>query len=75
MAMMNRTFENMQQLGREWSTYSRRVSGDALRAMSGQLENAARYLGNLSQRVSPADGGDGQNGHAAAPEGGDHAAN
>ncbi len=72
MAMMTKTFENVQQLGKEWGNYSRRMSRDALRAMSGQLENAARYLGSLSSRLE-ADEGDaaGQNGHA--PEGGQHA--
>ena len=70
MTMMNRTFENVQQFGKEWSAYSRRVGRDALRAMSGQLEHAARYLGSLSDRfenVAPADQGEkGENGAAQA---------
>ncbi len=67
MPTMHKTFENMQQLGREWGDYSRRMSRDALRAMSGQLETAARYLDDLSQRL------DQQNGHGdAAGEGDSH---
>jgi hypothetical protein len=49
--MMNKTLENMQQLSKEWGAHSRRMSRDALRAMSGQLESAARYLDDLSQRL------------------------
>jgi hypothetical protein len=49
--MMNKTLENMQQLSKEWGAHSRRMSRDALRAMSGQLETAARYLDDLSQRL------------------------
>jgi hypothetical protein len=48
---MNKTLENVQQLSKEWGAYSRRMSRDALRAMSGQLESAARYLDDLSQRL------------------------
>ena len=67
MITMNKTLENVQQLGKEWGTYSKRVSRDALRAMSGQLENAARYLGSLSHRIEDSSGdssGEGRHGPA-----------
>jgi hypothetical protein len=73
--MMNKTFENMQQLSKEWGAYSRRVSRDALRAMSGQLENAARYLGSLSHRLDAdvAHGETATNGEAHEPTPNGHA--
>ena len=55
MPMMNKTFENVQQLGKDWGEYGRRMSRDALRVMSGQLETAARYLDDLSQRLDQAE--------------------
>jgi hypothetical protein len=56
--MFDKAFDNMQEMGKQWAAFSRKVTRGALDATSTSLESAARYLKDLREKVTEgADGG------------------
>jgi hypothetical protein len=56
--MFDKAFDNMQEIGKQWAAFSRKVTRGALDATSTSLESAARYLKDLRERVNESADGD-----------------